>query len=107
MTELVQNTTKTETAKQHFEEITRRLIAYIQYLGFLSEQGKEIQLSTEVIDQAVVQLAAHIEETTATTENLVSLVDEAIIQITGMLSIIEETNQTAAGLEASSFENVK
>ncbi|MFD1608090.1 methyl-accepting chemotaxis protein [Oceanobacillus luteolus] len=105
--ELMENTSKTETAKQNFIEITEQIISYIHYLEYLERQGKEIRKSTEVIDQAVMQLAAHIEETNATTIDLVSLVDTASGQMDGMLSIIEQTNKTAASLEDSSYNHVK
>ena len=50
-----------------------------------------------------MQLAAHIEETTATTTDLVSIVDDAINRMDNLLAIIEETNQTAAELEAATY----
>lgn len=102
MSELQQSIEKTGTAKGNFEHITKQLIGFIRYLEYLNTQGNEIQHSTVIIDDSVMQLASHIEETTATTTDLVTLVDDAMDRMNQLLTIIEETNQTAADLETSS-----
>jgi len=98
MKALLENRNKTQTARNHFAQITEQLAAFIRYLEYLGEQGKEIQSSTEIIDESVTQLAAHIEETTATTADLVTLADNAMDEMSGMAAVIEETSQTAASL---------
>lgn len=105
--ELMENISKTDTAKANFAEITKQLIAYIRYLEYLEHQGEKIQQSTELIDQAVIQLASHIEETNATTSNLVSVADVAIAEMDGMVAIIEEMYEAAASLEESGYFDVK
>ena len=102
MSELQQSIGETGIAQRNFEHITQELIGFIRYLEYLNTQGSEIQHSTVIIDDSVMQLASHIEETTATTTDLVTLVDDAMDRMNHLLTIIEETNQTAANLEASS-----
>ena len=103
MSELQRSIDKTGTAKGNFEYITQELIGFIRYLEYLNTQGREIQHSTVIIDDSVMQLAAHIEETTATTTDLVTLVDDARNRMDHLLAIIEETSKTAADLESSSY----
>jgi methyl-accepting chemotaxis protein len=105
-TELMKNREKSDTASKHFREITKQLQAFITYLEYLEEQGSEIGVSSEIIDEAVTQLAAHIEETSATTADLVSLVDVATEEMNGMIAIIEQTNEAVARIETSNSSDV-
>lgn len=102
MKELKLSLKETNIAEENFQHITQQLIGFIQYLDYLYKQGAEIQQSTEVIDESIGQLAAHIEETTATTADLANLTDAAKEQMSELLTAIKKTSSTATELEGLS-----
>ncbi|WP_430787867.1 methyl-accepting chemotaxis protein [Virgibacillus flavescens] len=85
--------------KNDFEKITSQLINFIKYLGYLAKQAKEIEHSSETIDQSVEDLAGVIEETTATIQQLEAVLDQQVDHMDNLSYAIEHTNQTAASLK--------
>ncbi|WP_163971357.1 methyl-accepting chemotaxis protein [Oceanobacillus halotolerans] len=96
---LVQSAQNAFDAKNNFVKITAQLTSFIQYLGYLRNEAKEIQGSSETIDKSVDHLASIIEENTATIEELEAVVDQQTDRMGNLATAIEETNQTAATLE--------
>lgn len=99
--EKLHNSTKSVyKTKDDFEKITDQLINFIKYLGYLAKQAKEIEMSSETIDQSVDDLAGVIEETTATIQELEAVLDQQVERMAKLSGAIENTNQTAASLES-------
>ncbi|MFC4024548.1 methyl-accepting chemotaxis protein [Oceanobacillus longus] len=88
-----------QLAQMNFEKITSQLIYFIKFLGDLREQAHDIQTSSMTIDNSVDQLAAIIEETTSTIEELEAIVDDQVSRMSNLARAIEETNLAAVALE--------
>ncbi|MUV36637.1 Heme-based aerotactic transducer HemAT [Lentibacillus sp. JNUCC-1] len=97
--QLNESQTYISEARNNFEHITKQLINFIQYLGYLQKQATEIQSASQSIDGSVDQLASLIEETTATIEELAAVVHQQVDRMNHLSRAIEETNQTAAALQ--------
>lgn len=86
-------------ATSNFTVIADQLVGFIRYLEYLGEQVSAIQGSSENIEQSVDHLAAIIEETTATIQQLDGMVDEQVDRIVILTDAIEQTNLAAVALE--------
>ncbi|WP_067730722.1 methyl-accepting chemotaxis protein [Oceanobacillus damuensis] len=97
--QLLHSSESLKLAQINFEKITAQLDIFIQYLNDLREQAGDIQSSSVTIDDSVDQLAAIIEETTATIEELEAIVEDQVGRMSNLTAAIEDTNQAAAALE--------
>lgn len=88
-----------QAAISNFSKIGEQLVGFIRYLEYLAEQASEIQDSSQTIDHSVEQLAAVIEETTATIQQLDGMVDEQVNRVVVLTEAIEQINQAAISLE--------
>jgi len=88
-----------QAATSNFSVIAEQLVGFIRYLEYLGEQVSEIQSSSKNIDHSIDHLAAIIEETTATIQQLDGMVADQVNRMAVLTEAIEQTNQATAVLE--------
>lgn len=107
-TELRETLTITNRAMSYFHDIERKIQLFVQEFQKFAVESKVIQDSAEGIDQAVNDLAALIEEMSATMEQMQKIVSDHYQKHEQLIQSIQKTKQVVnelvnSGKEASKF----